>query len=250
MLTKIESSLTNEAQAFLGKVGQTIIGSNIKNEELPNDLSGFWVHLSDVSAPHDLLDRGASKIIITPQQYTSIIIDQKIPLYRVALQVNSSLIGDLVHKVAVETLIINFGGDVKAVNEASFIEICKGIAKLFPKTKICIDVSVKITTSMISESNKLGIDLVIPSSIIKSSSSSKSKELLNLGEIVYACVNTDRSDKLIPTVVVDEYGIALGLVYSSAESISESIYTDSGVYQSRSRGLWYKVYFHIGCFII
>jgi len=51
---------------------------------------------------------------------------------------------------------------------------------------------------------------------------------------------TDRLDKLLPTVVCDERGIALGLVYSSEESVAESLRTQTGVYQSRKRGLWYK----------
>ncbi|KAI1823263.1 histidinol dehydrogenase [Xylaria intraflava] len=51
---------------------------------------------------------------------------------------------------------------------------------------------------------------------------------------------SDRADKLVPTVVCDERGIALGLVYSSEESIAESLRTQTGVYQSRKRGLWYK----------
>jgi len=51
---------------------------------------------------------------------------------------------------------------------------------------------------------------------------------------------SDREDKLVPTVVTDERGIALGLVYSSRESVAESIKTGTGVYQSRKRGLWYK----------
>jgi phosphoribosyl-ATP pyrophosphohydrolase/phosphoribosyl-AMP cyclohydrolase/histidinol dehydrogenase len=37
-----------------------------------------------------------------------------------------------------------------------------------------------------------------------------------------------------------ERGIALGLVYSSQESLAESLKTGTGVYQSRKRGLWYK----------
>lgn len=52
--------------------------------------------------------------------------------------------------------------------------------------------------------------------------------------------NSDRADKLIPTMVTDERGIALGLVYSSQESLAESLKTGTGVYQSRKRGLWYK----------
>lgn len=51
---------------------------------------------------------------------------------------------------------------------------------------------------------------------------------------------SDRTDKLVPTVVTDERGIALGLVYSSQESFAESLKTGTGVYQSRKRGLWYK----------
>lgn len=51
---------------------------------------------------------------------------------------------------------------------------------------------------------------------------------------------SDRPDKLLPTVVCDERGTALGLVYSSEDSVGESLRTQTGVYQSRKRGLWYK----------
>lgn len=64
--------------------------------------------------------------------------------------------------------------------------------------------------------------------------------LLGVAEVVMAGVVSDREDGLVTTLVVDERGVALGLVYSSLESVSESIRTGSGVYQSRKRGLWYK----------
>ena len=51
---------------------------------------------------------------------------------------------------------------------------------------------------------------------------------------------SDRTDKLVPTVVTEESGVALGLVYSSQESVAETLKTGTGVYQSRKRGLWYK----------
>ncbi len=51
---------------------------------------------------------------------------------------------------------------------------------------------------------------------------------------------SDRADKLIPTLVTDERGSALGLVYSSQESLAESLKTGTGVDQSRKRGLGYK----------
>ena len=64
--------------------------------------------------------------------------------------------------------------------------------------------------------------------------------LLSVSQIALLGAKTDRADGLYPTLVVDERGHSLGLVYSSAESIAESIKTGKGVYQSRQRGLWYK----------
>lgn len=55
-----------------------------------------------------------------------------------------------------------------------------------------------------------------------------------------AALTTDRPDKLYATVVVDTNDTALGLVYSSPESIAEALRTGTGVYQSRKHGLWYK----------
>uniref|UniRef100_A0A060TD23 Histidine biosynthesis trifunctional protein n=1 Tax=Blastobotrys adeninivorans TaxID=409370 RepID=A0A060TD23_BLAAD len=61
-----------------------------------------------------------------------------------------------------------------------------------------------------------------------------------IGDILASRVKTDRADGLFTTLVVDTGDKCLGLVYSSIESIVEAIKTGTGVYQSRSRGLWYK----------
>jgi phosphoribosyl-ATP pyrophosphohydrolase / phosphoribosyl-AMP cyclohydrolase / histidinol dehydrogenase len=66
------------------------------------------------------------------------------------------------------------------------------------------------------------------------------KGKFSIPNLFSAAWQSDRADKLIPTVVTDEKGIALGLVYSSEESLAESLKTGNGVYQSRKRGLWYK----------
>jgi phosphoribosyl-ATP pyrophosphohydrolase/phosphoribosyl-AMP cyclohydrolase len=63
---------------------------------------------------------------------------------------------------------------------------------------------------------------------------------LELADAIMAPLVTDRPDKLYPTVVVDERGVCLGLVYSSPESIREAVRRRMGIYQSRSRGLWVK----------
>lgn len=64
---------------------------------------------------------------------------------------------------------------------------------------------------------------------------------LNACEAFIKCARSDRPDGLFTTVVVDEAGTALGLVYSSEESLRESFNTGFGVYYSRSRKqLWRK----------
>jgi phosphoribosyl-ATP pyrophosphohydrolase len=63
---------------------------------------------------------------------------------------------------------------------------------------------------------------------------------LSLADAFAAPLASDRPDGLWPTVVVDELGVALGLVYSSADSLRAAVEQRQGIYQSRSRGLWVK----------
>ena len=63
---------------------------------------------------------------------------------------------------------------------------------------------------------------------------------LILGGTLAAMMSSDRPDGLWPTVVVDEAGVALGLAYSSGQSLTRSIEERRGIYHSRSRGLWVK----------
>ncbi|KAK6496703.1 trifunctional histidinol dehydrogenase [Arthrobotrys musiformis] len=87
---------------------------------------------------------------------------------------------------------------------------------------------VKVNATVIIDSKLLTVDY-------------KNEEgLLSVGTIYANALKSDRTDGLFTTLVVDEQGVALGLVYSSKESICESLSTGSGVYQSRKRGLWYK----------
>ena len=64
--------------------------------------------------------------------------------------------------------------------------------------------------------------------------------VLDLGDAVSALVTSDRPDGLLATVVTDEHGTALGLAWSSRESLRQAVATRRGVYCSRKRGLWVK----------
>lgn len=85
---------------------------------------------------------------------------------------------------------------------------------------------------------QLGATPILPSTGLTTAKEASGK--LSVSKVLCSTWSSDRPDNLIPTVVTDESGIALGLVYSSEESVGEALRTQTGVYQSRKRGLWYK----------
>jgi phosphoribosyl-AMP cyclohydrolase / phosphoribosyl-ATP pyrophosphohydrolase len=88
------------------------------------------------------------------------------------------------------------------------------------------------TAAEIAELDRMGADAQVGMSLYTGG--------LSLGDALAAPLQSDRTDGLWPTVVVDEHGVALGLAWSSPESLSRAVETRRGVYQSRSRGLWVK----------
>ncbi|KAF1988437.1 histidine biosynthesis trifunctional protein [Aulographum hederae CBS 113979] len=87
--------------------------------------------------------------------------------------------------------------------------------------------------------SKLGAVPVLPASRFTVDPKA-SPDLISVASLLLANASSDRADGLFTTLVIDERGVALGLVYSSEESVAESLRTGRGVYQSRKRGLWYK----------
>jgi len=66
-------------------------------------------------------------------------------------------------------------------------------------------------------------------------------EKICAGKSLFSCMKTDRNDGLYATVVTDQYGVAIGFVYSNEESILTSVKGERAVYWSRSRNsLWRK----------
>ena len=63
---------------------------------------------------------------------------------------------------------------------------------------------------------------------------------LPLADAFAAPLRSERPDELIPTVVTDEAGRALGLCWSSRRSLEHAIENGVGAYESRRRGLWVK----------
>lgn len=63
---------------------------------------------------------------------------------------------------------------------------------------------------------------------------------LSLARAFSAPLVSDRTDGYWPTVVCDEGGRFLGLVYSDIESLEAAFESGKGIYKSRTRGLWVK----------
>ena len=63
---------------------------------------------------------------------------------------------------------------------------------------------------------------------------------LTLGAAIGAPLRSDRADGLFATVVADESGTALGLAWSSVETLERAVTERRGVYHSRRRGTWIK----------
>ena len=109
-----------------------------------------------------------------------------------------------------------------------------------------IDQTIYITVTSEADGTELlhkypGDALIIPSTRLTFEPQKEGSEgLIPASQLVLAGTSADRKTGLYATVVADERGTALGMVWSSHDSISEALRTGTGVYQSRKRGLWYK----------
>ncbi|CRK48403.1 hypothetical protein BN1723_008000 [Verticillium longisporum] len=173
-----------------------------------------------------LLDRGARRVFVDTE---------RLPEYadfrdRVAPTVSTL---DLSAATSNGLLVKDFDPSSSGVDE--FVKQAgeKKLSNLFVKP-----VSGANLESFIEIAQKAHAIPIIPSDALTVNKDDSTR--LSLAKVIASLWKSDRTDGLLPTVVCDESSTALGLAYSSQESISEAIRTQTGVYQSRKRGLWYK----------
>ncbi|KAJ4295931.1 trifunctional histidinol dehydrogenase [Collariella sp. IMI 366227] len=175
-----------------------------------------------------LLDAGARKVFVRPEQLPDFAEFGS----RVAPVVTGSSASQLAASTEHGLLVSSF--DLTTSEAAQFIEEGKNkkinsfFVKPAPGTNLEKFIGVAAQCNAIP---------ILPSTELTSKDQAGK---LAVPKILAASWKSDRHDGLIPTVVVDEQDIALGLVYSSEESVGEALRTQTGVYQSRKRGLWYK----------
>ncbi|KIK48957.1 hypothetical protein CY34DRAFT_797754 [Suillus luteus UH-Slu-Lm8-n1] len=183
------------------------------------------------------LDNGADKAIVPLSLAKSLL--GTVPAHRLLLLLdvaNVSAVSDSVRNAVSGVLLKTsssdgFGLDVDLVHSVSRFFVGAAVHVLAPDLP---------TPSIISKLANIGASVVIPFS--KLTLCSTSQKMISVADAFLAPIVSDRSDGLFPTVISsDPHGKrSLGLVYSSRESVAESIRTGKGVYHSRKHGLWRK----------
>jgi len=231
--------VTEENAIFqsLNRIGPIIIDAH-NSFPLPETPQHPYL-LIDHTTPLDIdlvagwLDEGMEKVIVPlawVKELTGIIPSERLILL---LDIgNVSAVSDKVRNgvsgVLLKTPSINF-------------DFISSVSKFFSGSEIYVlsdSASSLPTLANIRELRSIGATLILPENQLTLDSTSSSK--LNIADAFLAPIVSDRSDGLFPTVVSSHTGQTLGLVYSSIESVKESIISGKGVYQSRKHGLWRK----------
>ncbi|CAF3512243.1 unnamed protein product [Fusarium graminearum] len=193
--------------------------------------AGTNVHMdaTGLSDPDDvvaLLDSGVRTVFVISESYS----EYEQYGARVIPAVSSLILSS-----ATEHGLLVKDFDVSSSDVDKFIEVAqsKQIKSLYVKPTPETDIE-----KFIEVAKKANAIPIIPSTRLTTDKNDSSRLLLS--KLIASYWKSDRTDGLIPTVVTDDAGIALGLAYTSEESILEALRTQTGVYQSRKRGLWVK----------
>ncbi|GIZ42378.1 hypothetical protein CKM354_000565100 [Cercospora kikuchii] len=235
----VEQIQDSKELAYTGGLVTTVTTSNLEKAFtlLKDAVARFPVYLvvfglntqQDVV---DLLDAGAAKVFVRSQQAAELKNVKGLDLSRVVYCPTASV-----------------GEDTQAVDGTSFglllqnvgsIENVSNILKELGKNRPPVYVSKQhITEQEAIELGRQDAVPIIPASQL-SIDAEASPQGIRVASLLLAQVKSDRPDGLFTTLVTDERGVALGLVYSNEESVAESLRSGRGVYHSRKRGLWRK----------
>ena len=205
------------------------------------------ISLENVQDILRLLDNGAAKVMITPEQRTKLREDHDFnEPERVIVSFDRSELSESRSDLAA------FGKTVKhrlhpyhAIFISNFSDdITLGGSDVISSLDYqCLAYTLASTHTVetylktIQRPNHIPI---IPAQAL-TSDHARNPELIPVELLVTHSIRSDRSDGLYPTIVTNEHEVCLGLVYSSNESISASLKTGKGIYKSRKRnGLWVK----------
>ncbi|RDB22668.1 Histidine biosynthesis trifunctional protein [Hypsizygus marmoreus] len=179
------------------------------------------------------LNEGVEKVIV-PLTWAKELIAAGIPPERLTLLLDVGSVS------AVSDTVRNGVSGVLLKTPAIDLDLISSVSKFFSNSSIHVlsGTTSPPTRSTIRELLSIGAEIILPTSQLTLAPTSATR--INIADAFLAPIVSDRPDGLFPTIVSTETGHSLGLVYSSAESVKESIISGKGVYQSRKHGLWRK----------
>ena len=192
---------------------------------------------SSLSADHvtSLLDQGADKVIVPLALAKGLA--GLVPAHRLILLL------DVANVSAVSDTIRNGVSGVLIKSPSVDVDFISSFTRFFAGSSVHVLPAASAeppSRSTIRALHAANTTLVIPTSLLTLAATDAKQ--INIADAFLANIASDRKDGLFPTVVSSHLdgGRTLGLVYSSLESIQESIVSGKGVYQSRKHGLWRK----------
>ncbi|KAG8934334.1 trifunctional histidinol dehydrogenase [Tulasnella sp. 417] len=236
----VDENTQDDLKSSLGRIGPLLLDAQASSSiGLPPQTDAILLAPSSLTVDEAIkyLDDGAAQLVVQPSLAKELI--GTVPPERLLLLLDISAVSSVSDKLRVGT-----SGVYLKTPGTPEIDLLTSFRKFFPSDKQIYVAppsdSALPTASLIRELTRASSTLVIPASQLTLSATSQ--DALNVSEAFLAPLTSDRPDGLFPTIVssYNHSGKSLGLVYSSAESIKESIVTGKGVYQSRKHGLWRK----------
>lgn len=237
--TQSAKGLTPQALSYVGNVFSRVADGTVDQSlsHLQQSVGRFanYLDVANVSSTDDivsLLDAGAAKVFVSRAQLDELNaknIDQD----RLVLYLPGNSRKEIIESIA--------GTQVDVyVHEVEDVELVEAWLKEYGTDRPDVFISfAKPELDTVQRIAKLSAIPIIPAETL-TVDVQKEPSSISVAKLVMATATSDRPDGLFTTLVTDERGIALGLVYSSEDSVAESLRTGRGVYQSRKRGLWYK----------
>lgn len=200
-----------------------------------------YIDATDISSSGDIVDllnAGAAKVFVSFDQLTALSQEQSVPSDRLAVFTSSDSQIDTFRKWVAEDPERKDAGlcvesATKALADKLGINIeAQNLYQTYPD-------NASVTEKAIKETLNKGAVSIIPAQALTLERNPTDGKI-TVASLVAARAVADQNNGLYATIVTDERGLSLGLVWSSDESIAEAFRTGTGVYQSRKRGLWYK----------
>ncbi|KAI0750721.1 histidine biosynthesis trifunctional-protein [Daedaleopsis nitida] len=233
-------SSNSDLLTALARIGPLLIPPSLQNTPVvPQNATQYILLDAESSLTPDkaiaLFDHGADKLIL-PLSIAKDLIGL-VPPERLLLLL------DVANVSAVSDKIRNGVSGVLIKTPSLDVDFISSFSRFFAGSSIHVlptTLTEAPSRSTIRALQGANTTLVIPTALLTLSATDDKQ--INVADAFLATVSSDRKDGLFPTVVSSypDGGRTLGLVYSSYDSVKESIVSGKGVYQSRKHGLWRK----------